>query len=75
MVRLKAPFPWVFKIGKDMKRNEREKSKTDVLNPLLMVRHWRISRCLPTSPISSVRPLVRDYMMAFVSLNMDEIFF
>lgn len=27
MVRLKAPIPWGFKIGKDMRRNQREKEK------------------------------------------------
>lgn len=57
MVRLKTPFPWGFKIGKDMRRNQREKSKTDVVKLLLMVRHGRISRCLPTSPISSAKVL------------------
>lgn len=57
MVRLKAPNPWGFKIGKDMRRNQREKSKTDVVKLLLMVIHGRISRCLPTSPISSAKVL------------------
>lgn len=57
MVRLKAPIAWGFKIGKDMRRNQREKSKTDVVRLLLMVRHGRISRCLPTSPISSAKVL------------------
>lgn len=57
MVRLKAPFPWVCKIGKDMRRNEREKSKTDVVKLLLMVKQRRISSCLPTSPISPAKVL------------------
>lgn len=57
MVRLKPPFPRVFKIGKDMRRNEREKSKTDVVKLLLMVKHRRISGCLPASPISSAKVL------------------
>lgn len=57
MVRLKAPIPWGFKIGKDMRRNQREKSKTDVVKLLLMLRHGRMSRCLPTPPISSAKVL------------------
>lgn len=55
MVRLKPPFPRAFKIGKGMRRNEREKSKTDVVKLLLMVRYWRIRRCLPASQISSAK--------------------
>ena len=57
MVSLKEAFPWVFKIGTDMRRNEREKSKTDVVKLLLLMRHRRISRCLPTSPVSSPKVL------------------
>lgn len=57
MVTLEVPIPWGFKIGKDMRRNQREKSKTDVVKLLLMVRHGRMSRCLPASPISSAKVL------------------